>query len=691
MLEAVFMMGGLGLVTGTCLAIASKVFYVYVDPLVEKIDELLPGANCGGCGYPGCSANAEAIVAGKSSPASCVAGGPELAEAIAGVLGVSIEAKEPDIARPGCSYGVGEAETRFIYSGLNECKAAAMLYGGSKVCEIGCLGMGTCSKACPFSAITMSPEGLPVVDEEKCTGCGTCERVCPKHIIKLSSVTRRILAEYETDDCTTPCQRSCPAGIDICGYIKKIAQGDDRGALQIIKERNPFPTVIGRICPRPCEDACRRNLIDEPVAINYLKRFAADREKDSSSRVQPYKAPSTGKRIAVVGGGVEGLSAAFFSARLGHTPVVFEAESKAGGLLRKAIADYRLPAEILDWDIEGIREIGVEIFCNKAMGREFNLPSLLKEGYDAVCVATGGWDSRLSRTKGGADNQAVPGFCLLIDVVRTGMENNLKLSIDSNTAIIAKDESLVAETISICKHLGADNITVLVKDPASIGSATREKIEKAGASIVANAAVTCIMGEQDRLHRVEYKDLLTGETFVLDAGTLIIDSGRIPEMIFTPVLPSEAKDVESTDTRLKEPITWHGILPYKDPMAGPATGLLSDADPITDYSAAIRAIAAGRRLAASIHKVIYEIPLDLPEKVIQKGTWIQRVEELSDVAELPRQIMPMANPCEIPAKYPELELGFSEEQARTEANRCLQCGVVCYLTETLRKEKLISG
>jgi formate dehydrogenase (NADP+) beta subunit len=225
MVIAILLMGGLGLVVGIGLAIASKIFYVYVDPKILAIDAALPGANCGGCGYPGCSSNAEAIMTGKSGPNSCVAAGPEVAEAIAAIMGVSVEAREPDIALPGCTYGVADADTKFVYDGMNDCRAVALLNGGMKVCTIGCLGLGTCARACPFDAITMGPKGLPVVNEVRCTGCGTCERVCPKHIITLSSVTRRILKEYTTEDCTTPCQRACPAG----HQYQRLHRGRGRG------------------------------------------------------------------------------------------------------------------------------------------------------------------------------------------------------------------------------------------------------------------------------------------------------------------------------------------------------------------------------------------------------------------------------------------------------------------------------
>jgi formate dehydrogenase beta subunit len=156
---AIILMGGLGLVVGIGLALASKVFYVYVDPKIVAIEDALPGANCGGCGLPGCSANAEAIVAGKASPNSCVAAGDDVALAIAGILGVSVEAKEPDIALPGCTYGVADADVKYTYDGLNDCRAAALLAGGMKVCNIGCLGLGTCAAVCPFDAIVNGPPG----------------------------------------------------------------------------------------------------------------------------------------------------------------------------------------------------------------------------------------------------------------------------------------------------------------------------------------------------------------------------------------------------------------------------------------------------------------------------------------------------------------------------------------------------
>ncbi|MEA2038494.1 MAG: RnfABCDGE type electron transport complex subunit B, partial [Thermodesulfobacteriota bacterium] len=278
MLAAILAIGGIGFVGGLGLAIASKIFYVYVDPLVEAIEDELPGANCGGCGYPGCSSAAAAIASGDMPANICVGGGPDVHIKVAAIMGVEIKETEPEIALPGCRYGVEEADIKYIYDGFNDCRAAMLLYGGSKECPVGCLGLGTCVNACPFDALSMGADNLPVVNKKLCTGCGTCERVCPKHIISVTSATRRIIDEYITDECTAPCQRACPTGIDIPGFIHEISNGNYEEALLIIKEKCPLPLICGYICPAPCELACRRNLADEAVAINPLKRFVADYE-----------------------------------------------------------------------------------------------------------------------------------------------------------------------------------------------------------------------------------------------------------------------------------------------------------------------------------------------------------------------------------------------------------------------------
>lgn len=663
---AIILMGGLGLVVGVGLALASKIFYVYVDPKIVAIDDALPGANCGGCGLPGCSANAEAIVAGKASPNSCVAAGDDVALAIAGILGVSVEAKEPDIALPGCTYGVADADVKYSYDGLNDCRAAALLSGGMKVCNIGCLGLGTCAAACPFDAIVMGSKGLPEVDEVKCTGCGTCERICPKHIITLSSMTRRILQEYTTDDCTTPCQRACPAGINISRYIEQIVDGDYHGSVQTIKERNPFPTVIGRICPRPCENDCRRKYVDEPVAINFLKRFAADFERTQNERIQPFKAPDTGRRIAVVGGGVQGLSTAFFAARLGHGATVFEGTDRLGGLLNTAIAKYRLPEEILQWDIDGILEMGVDARTGQMLGRDVTIAGLLDDGFEAVFMASGGWDSRLARGAERVVESPLPGGLLLLDLLRSGKDGHETVACGTDTVIIG-GEGLAGETLSQARALGAKSVTFIFHD--SPGDTTVSALTEAGSVVCSGVGVTRLLGDGDALSGIDVLDASTGETRRLDVQTLVFSSGRFPELIFTR--PADGDDLSGGPGR------WVAIPPYKEPAHADGSGLFAKGDALTDFSGAIKAIGAGRRAAAAIHKCIYDIPLDLPENVLRPDVAIQNVDQVDAVATSQRRIMPLSDSRDL-AQLMELEKGFDTAAAKEEAERCLRCGLVCY-------------
>ena len=681
MIDALYMMGGLGLLVGVCLAAASKIFYVYVDPQILAVEEALPGANCGGCGLPGCSANAEAIVAGRAAPNSCVAAGEEVAHEIAAIMGVTVEAKEPDIARPGCTYGVADADTKFVYDGLNDCRAASLLSGGMKVCTIGCLGLGTCARVCPFNAISMGADGLPVVDEVLCTGCGTCERVCPKHIITLSSVTRRILREYTTEECTTPCQRACPAGINICEYIRQISIGDHHRAVQVIKERNPFPAVIGRICPRPCEVECRRQFVDEPVAINFLKRYAADVEREQNQRIMPYKAPATGRKVAVAGGGVQGLSAAFFLARLGHEPTVYEATEKLGGLLRSAIDRYRLPEEILDWDIDGVIEMGVRTETGKAIGKDVSISSLLEQGNEAVLLTSGGWDSRLARGAVGGIESPIPGTILLIDLMAQLRQADPAVQLPENVVIFGGGQ-LALEAARSCRSLGAQQITVVFREAAAelpLDEQQILKLQEENVEILFQTGVHRLFGENEQLTALGLVDLESRETSTVPASTLILAAGRFPELIFAKTVEAEQPSEDETPVApAARTLRWEAVDPYQDPAFRTEIGLFAKGDAFTDYSAAIKAIGAGRRLAASVHEIMYDISLELPEHVVGPETPVQNVDHVENVGPSARNVMPVRARKDL-SEGGELEAGFDEAAARREADRCLQCGLICYL------------
>jgi NADPH-dependent glutamate synthase beta subunit-like oxidoreductase len=527
----------------------------------------------------------------------------------------------------------------------------------------------------------MGPQGLPVVNEHKCTGCGTCERVCPKHIINLSSTTRRIIREYTTEECTTPCQRGCPAGINIREYIRQISLGNNHRAVQVIKERNPFPAVIGRICPRPCELECRRNYIDEPVAINFLKRYAADYERESGKRILPYKAPDTGRKIAVVGGGVQGLSVAFFTARLGHGATVFEATPKLGGLLRSAISKERLPEEILDWDIEGIIEMGVKVETQKTLGKDFSIASLIEEGFDAVFLACGGWDSRLARGATADIESPIPGTYMLVDLFRIGAQRTGALSIESDV-VIAGGGQLALDAAKFCKERGAANITLLFRESWENSPVSDEEVQKrglTGVNLIHRAAINRLFGEADRLEQVEYIEADTLNSTVIPAQTLVFAAGRFPELVFIRPQPqgTETEDTEGVELPPALAPGWVGVQSYKQPALKDEAGLFAEGDVLADYSAAIKAIGAGRRAAASIHQIMHGLSPNLAAQVITPQSVLQNVYHVEKVQASQRRIMPICSGKEL-VMCGEIERGFSADMAQEEASRCLQCGLICY-------------
>ncbi|MDY6910150.1 MAG: RnfABCDGE type electron transport complex subunit B [Thermodesulfobacteriota bacterium] len=688
MLSAVLAIGGIGFVAGLGLAVASKVFYVFVDPKITAVEEALPGANCGGCGFPGCSGAAEAIATGKAPPNICVGGGPAVHVRVAQILGVEVKEVEPQIARPGCYYGPDGADLKYIYDGVNDCRAAALLSGGSKVCPIGCLGLGTCVRACPFNALSMGPDGLPVVNTALCTGCGTCERVCPKHIITLSSNSRRITQEYTTQECTAPCQRACPAGIDIPAYIYAVSQGDYLEAVRVIKEKNPFPLVCGRICVHPCEFECRRNLVDEPVGINPIKRFAADYEMKSGRRLPTVKAPATGNRVAIVGGGAEGLTAAYFLARLGHDPTVFEAMDKLGGLLQTIIPDSRLPKDVLDWEIQGILEAGVEARTHHKLGRDFTIAGLLGQGFSAVFVATGGWDTQVASGLTREPLEVLPGVRLLVPFTLASFSGK-KPEVGKNVMIVGGGNASL-DAARMCRELGAETVHVVFRGRAEdlpFGPEELQTAERENIHVRYRSALLSMMGIGSRLTHVELARLEAGsatdsleglrETSPVErveVDTLITGAGRFPELIYATRKPDEETGVESATD-----VLWETVVPYAGPFAQEDVGIFRPGEATTDYKAVVEAIGAGRRGAISVHRKLMGEAVEPPPNMIRRHTYVLSVDALEPAARSPREPMPEL-PLEERLMHPdaEVELGYSEEQARREAARCLRCGLICY-------------
>ncbi|MEW6381091.1 MAG: RnfABCDGE type electron transport complex subunit B [bacterium] len=217
MIAAIATLGGMAFILAVGLGIASRIFAVETDPKITTITGLLPGANCGGCGYAGCSGFATALVAGEAAPLECKASGADAIQEISKVLGVVYVPKEKTIARVFCQGSLDKAKVRYRYQGIEDCNAAMLLGGGAKACVYGCLGMGSCVKACPFGAISMGPEGLPRIDESSCTGCGACARKCPKGVIELIPARQMWYISCNSHHKGKAVRQVCEVGCIACG------------------------------------------------------------------------------------------------------------------------------------------------------------------------------------------------------------------------------------------------------------------------------------------------------------------------------------------------------------------------------------------------------------------------------------------------------------------------------------------
>jgi Na+-translocating ferredoxin:NAD+ oxidoreductase RNF subunit RnfB len=256
LLQSVIVVGSVGLVFGIGLAIASKKLYIYVNPRIDQVLGALPGANCGACGYPGCSGFAKAVVEGKAEASGCIPGGPKTAHDVADILGVSAGASESLMAVIHCKGGNDLARERALYRGIEDCHAATLIGNGSKVCQDGCLGLGSCVKVCPFDAIAITKEGIAKVDPERCTGCGKCVKACPRNIISLIPSVHKIFLACSNHEKGAKVKKYCTVGCTGCTLCVKatssgaISMENNLPVLDYSKEENFIPAAYK--CPSKC-------------------------------------------------------------------------------------------------------------------------------------------------------------------------------------------------------------------------------------------------------------------------------------------------------------------------------------------------------------------------------------------------------------------------------------------------------
>jgi formate dehydrogenase major subunit len=489
-------------------------------------------------------------------------------------------------------------------------------------------------------------------------------------------------------DCIGPCINNCPANVDAQGYIALISAGKFQEALTLIKKQNPLPLSIGRVCVRDCEVACRRKIVDEAIGINYLKRYVAD--LDAPHKWKPEVKPTTGKKVAVVGGGPSGLTCAYYLTLEGHKVTIFEKLSRLGGMLMYGIPEYRLPKKTLQDEINWILSVGhgVDVKTNVEMGKDFNTESLLKEGFDSVYLAVGAHKASTMRLEHEEDTE---GILWGIDFLRQLPDTIPQLK---GTVCIVGGGNTAIDAARTALRCGADKVKIVYRRSIKEMPANEEEIHAAqaeGIEINILTLPTAIIRDDNKklkglvCIKMKLEEAAPGERprpvpiegseYEIPCDYLIGAIGQAVDINFSK---------QDTNLKLER---WGTIITDEKTLETSIKGVFAGGDVVIGPFTAIASIAHGKRAAISIDEYLRTgeaVKRNKPFLSFKHKFAEVSEHELAHFAKVPRTRMP-----ELPEKqridcFDEVELGLTDEQAAYEPKRCIECGCSEYYDCQLR-------
>jgi heterodisulfide reductase subunit A len=535
-----------------------------------------------------------------------------------------------------------------------------------------------------------------------CTSCGECATVCPVavpspfdqllgqrkaiHKAFAQAVPNTFVIEKQE---RSPCIESCPIRQEAAGYVALIRNRKFAEAARLIRQRNPLAVVCGRVCYHPCESECNRGLVDEPVAIQHLKRFALDWAREHKVSVPPPKIEKRPEKVAIVGSGPAGLTAAHDLATRGYQVTVFEKFEELGGMLTLGIPEYRLPRPLLHEEIGYIRSLGVRFQTAVEFGRDLTLPELRAQGFQAVFLAIGAHENVRLEVPGENLEGVVSGieFLRLVNLGATGhCGRRVAVIGGGNTAIDAARTAL---------RLGAQVSILYRRTRAEMPAATHEvdDAEAEGVTIRYLIAPLELLGERGRVNAVRCVSMRLGEPDASGRRRPIPVEGSEQVLEFDTVIEaiSQAPDVAALTGKGRHSGNGNGLKVTKwgtveidaETKQTSIPGVFAGGDVALGPSTVIAAMGNGRRAAEAIDKYLNDRPMAdftthlVPQRSSKGETFRPHsyAPLYKDTPRVPRVAMPKAPPQERVADFREVELGFTEEQAVREAERCLNCGV----------------